>query len=245
MTLHCHHWSSLGKPCHILWLFCNNLNNKHNINMNEKLKSAKEISCLGFPMSVTVEDTNELIIGIAVHCFISITATLGNLMVLVTIWRNSRLRSPSTTLLQSLALSDPCVGLIGEPVYVGLKIVRLKSHLSQLCTPMNTTVILSTFLVGVTLFTLTAISADRFLAIYLHLRYQQVVTETRANTVVVSLWMASGLQSLAWMVGINAFILVSLSSGAVCLQLVSCLDQNLSSSNPRSVCSTTLQHGQI
>ena len=144
-------------------------------------------------------------------------------------------------------LIPACVGLIVEPVYVGLKIVRLTSHLSQSCTPMNTTVILSTFLVGVTLFTLTAISADRFLAIYLRLRYQQVVTETRANTVVVSLWMTSGLQSLAWIVGINAFILVSLSSGAVCLglQLVSCLDQNLSSSNPRSVCSTTLQHGQI
>ena len=102
ITLHCHHWSSLGKPCHILWLFCNN---QKNINMNEKLKSAKEISCLGFPMSVLVEDTDELIIGIAVHCFMSITATLGNLLVLATIWRNSRLRSPSIALYQSLALS--------------------------------------------------------------------------------------------------------------------------------------------
>lgn len=58
ITLHCHHCSSLGKRYHILWLFGNNLNKKHNINMNERLKSAKEISCLGFPMSVTVEDTD-------------------------------------------------------------------------------------------------------------------------------------------------------------------------------------------
>ena len=85
---------------------------------------------------------------------------------------------------------------------------------------MNTTIILSTFLVGVTPFTLTAINAGRFLAIDLRLRYQQVVTETRTKSVLVSLWMTSGLQSLAWIVDINAFILVSLFSGAVCLGLL-------------------------
>lgn len=188
--------------------------------MNVKLNSSKDINCLGIPLDITMEDTNELIIGMTVHSLISITATLANLLVLVTVWRNSCLHSPSTTLLLSLALSDLSVGVIAEPVYIGLKVVRFKNDLSS-CTLMNVNVIMSTFLVGVTLFTLTAISVDRYSAIYLHLRYQEVVTDRRVKIVVVSLWIASALQSLAWMYGIHAFMSLSLSSGVVCLVIIS------------------------
>ena len=188
--------------------------------MSGNLNSSKDVSCLGIPINITMEDTDELIIGITVHSLISITATLGNLLFLVTIWRNSNLRSPSTTLLLSLALSDLCIGLIAEPFYIGLKVVRFRNSLRS-CTLTNINIIMSTFLAGVTLFTLTAISVDRYSAIYLHLRYQEVVTENRIKLVVVSLWAASGLHSLAWILGINVFIVVSLSTGAVCLVIVS------------------------
>ena len=171
-------------------------------------------------MNLTTENTNELIIGMALHSFIAITATLGNLLVLVTVWQDSSFRSPSATLLLSLSLSDLCVGVISEPVYIGLKVVRFKSHLSS-CSLTNTNIIISTFLVGVTLFTLTAISVDRSSAIHLHLRYQNVVSEERAKIAVVSVWMASALHSLAWLQGTDAFIWVSLSSGTVCLGIFS------------------------
>ena len=41
-----------------------------------------------------------------------------------------------------------------------------------------------------------ALCADRFLAIYLHLKYQELVTYKRVAAVVVSIWVISALISL-------------------------------------------------
>ena len=46
------------------------------------------------------------------------------------------------------------------------------------------------------LFSVTALCADRFLAIYLHLRYQELVTYKRVAAVVVSIWVIRALISL-------------------------------------------------
>ena len=52
------------------------------------------------------------------------------------------------------------------------------------------------FLTYASLFSVTALCADRFLAIYLHLRYQELVTYKRVAAVVVSIWVISALISL-------------------------------------------------
>ena len=46
------------------------------------------------------------------------------------------------------------------------------------------------------LFSVKALCADRFLAIYLHLKYQELVTYKRVAAVVVSIWVISALISL-------------------------------------------------
>ena len=46
-------------------------------------------------------------------------------------------------------------------------------------------------------FCVTALSADRFLAINLHLRYKELMTHKRVVTVVISFWVLSKLLSLA------------------------------------------------
>ena len=46
------------------------------------------------------------------------------------------------------------------------------------------------------LFSVTALCADRFLAIHLHLRYQELVTYQRVAAVVASIWVTSALISL-------------------------------------------------
>ena len=46
------------------------------------------------------------------------------------------------------------------------------------------------------LFGVTALCAERFLAIYLHLRYQELVTCKRVAAVVVSIWVISAIISL-------------------------------------------------
>ena len=52
------------------------------------------------------------------------------------------------------------------------------------------------FFIHASLFSVTALCVDRFLAIRLHLRYQELVTYKRLATVVVSIWMINALLSL-------------------------------------------------
>ena len=52
------------------------------------------------------------------------------------------------------------------------------------------------FFTYASLFSVTALCADRFLAIYLHLRYQELVTNKRVAAVVVSIWVISAAISL-------------------------------------------------
>ena len=52
------------------------------------------------------------------------------------------------------------------------------------------------FFTYASLFSVTALCADRFLAIYLHLRYQELVTYKRVGAAVVSIWVISALISL-------------------------------------------------
>ena len=45
-------------------------------------------------------------------------AEAGNALVLATIWRTHSLRAPSYMFLCALALTDLCMGILGQPFYV-------------------------------------------------------------------------------------------------------------------------------
>ena len=127
------------------------------------------------------------------------------------------LRSPSNTLLFGLALSDLCVGLVSEPLYVGFQAVLFKnSGKITSCTLPNTRTLITSFLTVVTLLTVIAMSVDRYLAIYLHLRYEQVVTERRTRRVVLCLWFIS----IVPLVMATTSVLVMILTIAGCLVIV-------------------------
>ena len=52
------------------------------------------------------------------NIFLSITAFLGNTLILVALHKESSLHQPSKLLLRCLAATDLCVGLISEPITV-------------------------------------------------------------------------------------------------------------------------------
>ena len=54
------------------------------------------------------------------NAFLSITAFLGNVLVLVALRKDSSLHPPSKLLLCNLAVTDLCAGLFSEPLYVTL-----------------------------------------------------------------------------------------------------------------------------
>ena len=51
------------------------------------------------------------------NVFLSITASLGNGLVLVALRKDSSLHPPSKLLLRNLAVTDLCAGLFSEPLY--------------------------------------------------------------------------------------------------------------------------------
>ncbi|XP_078361679.1 melanocyte-stimulating hormone receptor-like [Oculina patagonica] len=119
---------------------------------------------------------------------LSITAFLGNVLIIVALRKVTSVHPPSKILLGCLASTDLCVGLITQPLYVAVAMSPEHSKRCHHLTILFET-IGSTFC-AVSLLTLTAISVDRLLALLLGLRYRQVVTLRRVWAFVVSVWLS-------------------------------------------------------
>jgi len=99
------------------------------------------------------------------------------------------------TLLLSLAVSDVGVGLVGQPFYTSLLVKWSKQNDPGCNTYMVFNVITGVFALASSLGVL-AVSVDMFLAIHLHLRYQELVTHKRIVAVVILIWVMSAFRSL-------------------------------------------------
>ena len=129
------------------------------------------------------------------NAYLSYTATMLNIVAIYAIRKTLSLPKNFKTLLLSLAVSDLGVGLLVQPMYIAYIMDSQQNN----ATNDTDNVIYLAFLIPVnlfifaSLFSVTALCADRFLAIYLHLRYQELVTYKR---VVVSIWVIGALISL-------------------------------------------------
>jgi len=65
----------------------------------------------------------QLTFGSVLNSFLSVTAFLGNALILIALHKESSLHPPSKLLLRSLAATDLCVGLISEPLGVAYRCV--------------------------------------------------------------------------------------------------------------------------
>ena len=107
---------------------------------------------------------------------------IGNALVLAAILKTPSLRSPSVIFLCSLAVSDLLVGLVVQPVYIVEQMVKTVPKLQEAVGGMGFAGC------GVSLWTMTAITVDRFLALYYHLQYPNLMTTSRAIYTIVTIW---------------------------------------------------------
>ena len=132
--------------------------------------------------------------------FLCYTAIMVNLVTIHAIRKTALLSRPSKTLLLSLAVSDLGVGLLAQPLYIVRLAIELEENTENNLTYNITN---KAFLLTANLFRYTsffgviALSTDRFLAIHLHLRYQELVTQKRVVAVVIAMWVFSAFLSLA------------------------------------------------
>ena len=137
-----------------------------------------------------MNETDPLYSSIIVNCvfnaFSAYTAIMLNILTIHAIRKTSSLPKPLKTLLLSLAVSDLGVGLLAQPLYIAWMVNPTYSTKTALT-------IIALLFVDASFFTVVAISVDRFLAIHLHLRYQELVTHERVVAVVISIWTFSVL----------------------------------------------------
>ena len=127
------------------------------------------------------------------NAFLAITAIIFNSVAIQALRKTPSLPKPLKTLLLSLAVSDLGVGLLVEPFYFWLLVKWLQRENSSSCTAL---LVISYLFAASSFFGVMALSGDRFLAVHLHLRYQELVTSKRVVAVVISIWMFSAFVSL-------------------------------------------------
>ena len=101
-------------------------------------------------------------------------------------------------LLLNLAVTDLGVGLLAQPSYVVYLVMIIQGKTQTLTSEITLQIVYITgkFLSYVSFFGVVALAADRFLSIYLHLRYQELVTYKRVLAVVVSILILSAILAL-------------------------------------------------
>ena len=141
-----------------------------------------------------VYDADDLFSTYIANCifnsFLSYSAIMLNIVTIHAIRKTSSLPKTLKTLLLSLAVSDVGVGLLVQPFYTSI----LTKWLQQSNPGCNTYKVfhIITYLFSLASFLgVVAVSVDRFLAIHLHLRYQELVTHKRVVAVVISIWVIS------------------------------------------------------
>ena len=131
-----------------------------------------------------------------IHILLSLTATLGNSLILVALSKESSLHPPSKVLYRCLATTDLLVGLVVHP----LAVIHFMSYIHEdwgRCRWTYHAALISGYaLSSVSLLTMTAISVDRLLALLLGLRYRQIVTVKRIHVILTTFWIANGVVAL-------------------------------------------------
>ena len=141
-----------------------------------------------------------LILLSVINTFLSITAFLGNTLILVALHKETSLHPPSKLLYRNLAISDLCVGIIVEPAAVSYWISEVIER-SDICLyALDLAYATSYVLCSLSLGTTTFISLDRLLALLLGLRYRQVVTLKRIYLTITFLWAVSSFAATTYFV---------------------------------------------
>ena len=126
----------------------------------------------------------------ALNIFLSITASLGNTLILVALHKVSSIHPPTKLFFQSLAITDLCVGLIVQPLFAIFLLSRITGVNEDVLYYMYEVSRASSWILcAVSVLTSTAISVDRLLALLLGLRYRPVVTLRRVRVIIIWFWL--------------------------------------------------------
>ena len=137
-----------------------------------------------------------LVLNCVVNSFLSYATVMLNIVLIVALRRTSSLPKTLKALILSVAVSDIGVGVLVQPLYTARLLMDMKNTNNQE-TYKGIVKVIGRTLGYVSFFGVTTISVDRFLAIHLHLKhqelltYQEFVTYKRVVAAVILSWLLS------------------------------------------------------
>ena len=149
------------------------------------------------------EFTPSLVLNCVVNSFVSYATVMLNIVLIVALRRTSSLPKTLKALILSVALSDIGMGVLVQPLNIARLLMEIKNtnhHWNETYEDVVRTI--GRTLGYVSFFGVTTISVDRFLAIHLHLKhqdllaYQEIVTYKRVVATVISSWILSAFLAL-------------------------------------------------
>ena len=167
--------------------------------------------------------TPSLVLHCVVNSFLSYATVMLNIVLIFALRRTSSLPKTLKVLILSVAVSDLGVGLLVQHLYIARLLIKMKNTDNQKTYNEIVTVIGHT-LGYVSFFGVTAISVDRFLAIHLHLKhqdlltYQEIVTYKRVVAAVILSWLLGASLALTGVLSHeNVFNLAGVTVVLICL----------------------------
>ena len=146
----------------------------------------------------TGSSTAPYIVNASLNVLLALVTTSLNTLLLSAIRKNTSLHLPSKLLLGSLALTDLGVGIVAQPMFVVFLVAKVKGFSALSCFSYAILTTAAFILTCVSLLTMTAISLDRYIALYFHLRYRGIVSTRRVFSVLLAIWLLAGLPASLW-----------------------------------------------
>ena len=156
-----------------------------------------------FPTYTELKDLRSTFITNCIfNNFLTHTSIMLNIVTIYAIHKTSAMAKTLKTLLLSLAFSDVAVGLFSQPIYTFFLVKWL--HLDHInCNTYQVLKIAVFLFLAASFLGVVAVGVDRFLAVHLHLRYQELVTHRRVVVVVIGKWLCSAFFSLITLWGLT------------------------------------------
>ena len=168
-------------------------------------------------MGETQEFYSTLVANCIFNAFFSYTAIALNTVTIQALRKTSQIPKTLKILLLSLAASDLWVGLLIQPLFIGFLLLRLEQSSNSVIYTVEKAYYTQHILFSSASFLgVVALTVDRYLAICLHLRYQELVTHNRVVAVVIATWVLSVILSLlTWIITRQVILIILVTLGAV------------------------------
>ena len=146
-----------------------------------------------------LHDREYIVSLFVLNAFFALTAVVLNSVTIHAIRKTSSASLPKNlrVLLLNLAFSDLSVGLVVQPFYIILLTFSFESQQGDYSQKMGTLLIVTgRVFVCASILGVLVLCVDRFLAVYLHLRYQEIVTPKRVVSILILSWVITSIVSL-------------------------------------------------